>query len=57
MQIDRNEEKLKNFRDLDDTLYVYIFLGKVRTLLEWADGLTSKMLDWTELDGWMGDTP
>ena len=30
---------------------IYILLGKVKTLLEWADGLLTKMLDW------MGDTP
>ena len=26
----------------------YILLGKVRTLLEWADELLSKMLDWMD---------
>ena len=34
-----------------------VLLGKVRLLLEWADGLLSKILsDWTGLDGWM-DSP
>ena len=36
---------------------ISILLRKVETLLEWADGLLSKMLDWAELDGWMGDSP
>ena len=31
---------------------MYVFLGRVRTLLEWTVGLLSKMLG----DGWM-DTP
>ena len=26
---------------------LYILLGKVRTLLEWANGLPSKMLEWS----------
>ena len=26
----------------------YILLGKVRTLMEWADELLSKMLDWMD---------
>ena len=31
--------------------YTYIVLGKVRTLLEWADQVLSKMLgDWTVVD-------
>ena len=36
------------------TACLYIWLGKVRMLLEWADGLLSKILglDWTGLD-WM----
>ena len=30
----------------------YIYIGRVRTLLEWVDGLLSKMSDgWS---GWMG---
>ena len=29
---------------------IYILLGKVRTLLEWADALLSKMWEWT---GWV----
>ena len=32
------------------SVYIYILLGKVRTLLEWADGLPSK-----KLDGWLGE--
>ena len=36
--------------------YIYVMLGKVRTLLEWADLLPSKMLEW--VDGVDGvDTP
>ena len=31
-------------------MHIYIYLGKVRTLLELADGLLSKMLG----DGWIG---
>ena len=30
-------------------VYLYILIGKVRTLMEWADVLLSKMLDWTGL--------
>ena len=45
------------FHCLNSSLYAYILLGKVRTLLEWADGLLSKMLELvTGVDGWM-DTP
>ena len=29
-------------------MYAYILLGKVKTLLEWADELLSKMLDGLE---------
>ena len=45
------------FHCLNSSLYAYILLGKVGTLLEWADGLLSKMLELvTGVDGWM-DTP
>ena len=30
---------------LNSSMYVYMLLGKVRTLLEWADEILSKMLD------------
>ena len=30
---------------LNSSMYVYMLLGKVRTLLEWGDELPSKMLD------------
>ena len=34
---------------------LYILLGKVRTLLEWADELLSKMWEWVSgVDGWSG---
>ena len=42
------------FHCLNSSLYAYILLGKVGTLLEWADGLLSKMLELvTGVDGWM----
>ena len=34
---------------------IYIVLVKVGTLLEWADGLQSKMLDWRTFDGYSSD--
>ena len=35
--------------------YICILLGKVRTLLKWADELLSKMWDaWTGWIGWSG---
>ena len=41
---------------LNSSMYAYILLGKVRTVLEWADGLLSKMFDGLD---WVsgGDTP
>ena len=37
---------------LNSSMYASMQLGKVRTLLEWADGLLSKMLDGWWMDGW-----
>ena len=34
------------FNSLNSSMYAYILLGKFRMLLEWADGLLSKMWEW-----------
>ena len=40
-----SDEIVTAFLCLNSSMYVYMLLGKVRTLLEWGDELLSKMLD------------